>query len=353
MYARSRARAEQNHRMACESVLLSRPAVPTRPALRAAWLLGLALVLGSSACIAQEFSIAVSRSSLSLPLFVAESQKYFADEGVMVTTRECLGGHRCIRMIFDGEVDMATASEMPTMLNSLQRSDFAIVATFATSKRDVKLVARRSAGINNPADLSGKRIGTIEGTSSHYFLDLYLLSNGVDPRGIELVGLPPEQITAAMKDRSIDAVATFEPFAYRSTRALAGDAVVMYSPRIYTETFNLLASRKIIAEREPAIVKVLRALARAQRFIRERPQHAQAILRERMQEEQAFVDATWNDIDYRLSLEQPLISTLEGQARWAVREGHVARDSRIPNFLDFVALEPLRKADPAGVTLVK
>src|SRR5262249_35674371 len=161
--------------------------------------------------------------SLSLPLFIADSQKYFADEGVAVATRECLGGHRCIRMIFDDEVDMATASEMPTMLNSLQRSDFAIVATFATSKRDVKLVARRSAGINAPSDLRGKRVGTIKETSSHYFLDLFLLFNGVDPRGIELVGLTPEQITTAIKEKTIDAVATFEPFAYRSMRALGTD----------------------------------------------------------------------------------------------------------------------------------
>ncbi|HEU0202751.1 MAG TPA: ABC transporter substrate-binding protein [Burkholderiaceae bacterium] len=321
--------------------------------LRGACVVGLTLAGGTVACMAQDLTIAVSRSSLSLPLFVADAQKYYAAEGVAVATRECLGGHRCIKLIFDGEVDLATASEMPTMLNSLQRSDFAIVATFATSKRDVKLVARKSAGITKPSDLRGKRIGTIKETSSHYFLDLFLLFNNVDPKEIQLVGLTPEQIPIAIAERTVDAVATFEPFAYRSMRALADDAVVMPSARIYTETFNLLAGRKVIAAREAAIVKVLRALARAQQFIRERPQQARAILEERMREGQGFVDATWGDFDYRLSLEQPLVSTLEGQARWAVRERHVARDSRIPNFLDFVALEPLRKADPAAVTLVK
>jgi ABC-type nitrate/sulfonate/bicarbonate transport system substrate-binding protein len=142
-------------------------------------------------------------------------------------------------------------------------------------------------------------------------------------------------------------------FANRSIRALAEDAVVLPSVPIYTETFNLLASRKFIAEHEPELARVLRAVARAERLIRERPQQAQAILKAELQQDQDFVAATWNDFDYRLSPSPPLVSTLEGQARWAMREGYVRRDSQIPNFLQFVAPEPLRKAEPRAVTLVK
>jgi ABC-type nitrate/sulfonate/bicarbonate transport system substrate-binding protein len=314
---------------------------------------GIALALAAATCTAQELTIAVSRTPLSLPVFVAESQKYFADEGVAVTTRECIGGNRCIKLMLDGEVPLATASEMPVMFNSLARSDFAIIATFVTSRRDVKLIARKSAGIATAADLSGKRVGTVKGTSAHFFLDLYLLFNAVDPQGVTLVPLAPELIAAALKDGTVDAAAIWEPFANKSMRALGADGIVMPSARLYTSTFNLLASRKLIAERDADLVKVLRALVRAQRFIHERPQQAQAILMQRLQEDQAYIDATWNDYDFRMSLDQPLVSTLEGQARWAVREGHAPRDSRIPNYLQLLAPEPLRRADPGAVTLVK
>jgi ABC-type nitrate/sulfonate/bicarbonate transport system substrate-binding protein len=326
---------------------------PRRLLTRESPVWGIALAFAAATCTAQDLAIAVSRSSMSLPVFVADSQKFFADEGVAVTTRECIGGHRCIKLMLDGEVPLATAAEMPVMLNSFARSDFAIVATFVTSKRDVKLIARKSTGITTASDLSGKRIGTVKGTSAHYFLDTFLLFNAVDPRRVELVPLAPEQIADALGEGRIDAAAIWEPFANRSMRALSGDAVVIPSARIYTETFNLLASHKFVAERETDLVKVLRALVRAQRFIRERPRQAQAILKERLQEDQGFVDATWNDFDYRMSLSQPLVSTLEGQARWAVREGYVGRDRPIPNFLHFVAPEPLRKVEPSAVTLVK
>ena len=335
------------------SMLLLRRSKPA--ALRSTWciLCGLVAALGSFACVAQELVIAVSRTSLSLPFYVAESQGFFAQEGVAVKTQECIGGQRCIKRLLEGEVPLATASEMPIMFNSFSRADYAVVATFVTSARDVKLVARKSAGITAAADLDGKRIGTVQGTSAHYFLDSYLLFNGIDPKKVNLVSLPPEQIAPALKEGKIDAAAIWEPFANKSMRGLSGNGVVLPSARIYTETFNLIASRAVIAQREADLVKVLRALARAQRFIREQPQQAQAILKARLEEDQAFIDATWSDFDYRMSLDQSLVSTLEGQARWALREGHVPRDSRVPNYLQFVATEPLRKVDAALVNVVK
>ena len=158
---------------------------------------------------------------MSLPIWVADELKLFAAEGVAARTRECLGGHRCIKQMLDGEVSLATSSEMPIMVNSLAGADFAVVATFATSKRDVKLVARRSAAIAGAGDLVGKRIGTMGGTSAHYFLDLYLLFNGIDPKAVVVVLLDPEQMVTAMKEGTVDALATFEPFAYRSMQALS------------------------------------------------------------------------------------------------------------------------------------
>lgn len=311
------------------------------------------LLLLAGAGHAQPLTIAVSRTSLSLPLFVADTQRFFAAEGVNIALRECIGGHRCIKLMLDGELPLATSSEMPVMFNSIERPDFAIVATFVTSKRDVKLVARRSAGIVATPDLAGKRIGTVTGTSAHYFLDLYLLFGGVDPKRATLVSLAPEQIAPALKDGRIDAAAIWEPFANRSLRELGDDGVVMPSARIYTETFNLLATRRFIAERGADLERVLRALARAERFIREQPRQAQAILMQRLQVDQAFVDATWSDFEFRLSLDQPLVSTLEGQARWALREGHLQRDRRVPNFLQFIVPAPLRKVEPAAVTLIQ
>ena len=304
-------------------------------------------------CHSQELVLAVSQGALSLPVLVADDQGYFAAEGVAVRTQDCIDGRRCLQLLFDGKAQLATATDLPIAFKSFERIDYAILATFASSARDIKLVVRKSSGIADPKHLEGKRVATVKGTSAHYFLDSYLLFNDVDTTKVTVVPLPPEQLSAALERREVDAVAVWEPFAYRAMKTLGADGAVLPSPRIYTETFNLIADRRTIAAREGDLVKVLRALERGQQFIREHPKIAQSILLRRLSLDQAFVDWAWGDLNYRMALDQSLVTTLEGEARWAVREGHVSADKRVPNFLGVVYPGPLRKAVPGAVTLAQ
>ena len=313
-----------------------------------------ALLLGSAAllpAVAAELVIAVSRGPLSLPVHVAEAKGFFTAEGVQVRTQACFSGQRCIEQMFDGTAQLATVADLPLVLHSFERADFAVLATIATSPRDSKLVARKSSAIGTADDLAGKRVGAAKGSSAHYFLDAYLLFNGVDPARVAVVLLPPEQVGAALAQGQVDAVAVFEPHAWLAVRSLAADAIVLPGPRLYTTTFNLVADRRTVATREDELVRVLRAIERAERFIREQPRAAQAIVTTRLGLDQAFVDAAWKDYDYRLSLDQSLLSTMENQARWALREGHIRGRKAVPNFLDFMVPSPLRKAVPGAVTL--
>lgn len=312
-----------------------------------------ALLAFSASCQSQELLLAVSLSAISLPVLVAEGKGYFAAEGVAVRVLECSDGRRCLQMLLDGKAQLATASDMAVTVKSFERNDFSILATFVSSARDVKIVVRRSAGITSAKQLENKRVGTVRGASAHYFLDSFLVFNDVDRAKVGVVALPPDQLTGALERNEVDAVAIWEPHAYRALKALGADGVILPSPRIYTETFNLVADKRTIASRDGDLVKVLRALERAQQFIREKPKQAQSILLDKLKLDQAFVDWAWNDLDCRMALDQSLVTTLEGEARWAVREGHIGADKRIPNFLDFVHPGPLRKAVPGAVTLVQ
>ncbi len=319
--------------------------------LRCTLIVGLALSGLWQPVVAQPMTIAVSRSSLSLPLYVADAQRYFAAEGLAVTLQECIGGPRCFQSLLQGQVPLATVADLTLVFASFERSDHVILGTFTTASNDLKLLTRRSTGLQSAAQLVGRRIGTVKGSGAHYFLDSALLFHGVDPKRIELVLLPPEQVGPALIEGRIDAAAIWEPFGQQILRKLGAEGVQLPTPRIYTLTFNLVADRKFAAERSADLPKLMRALARAQTFIDEQPAQAQALLRTRLQEDQAYIEATWKDFDYRLSLEQSLMSTLEGQARWAVREGHVPASSRVPNFMRFVELGPLRSVAPTAVTL--
>ena len=300
--------------------------------------------------MAQDLRLAVSRGPVSLPIYVAEAQGYFEREGVAVRTHECSSGRSCFQLLAIGQTDLATAAELLVALDSFTGSDVAIIATLNSSAHSIKLVARRGAGIKVPEDLRGKRIATVAGTSAQYFLDRWLVFHEIDPKQVDVVPLAPEQLVGALQRHEADAIAIWEPIASTAMAALAPDGLLLTSPRVYIQHFSLIASRQAIAQREADLIKLLRALQRAERLIAKYPLQvnakAKAIMQARANLDRAFVDSIFPSFNYRLSLEQSLVNSMEGVARWSLREGHVAPGRRIPNYRDFVEPGPLRTAVP-------
>ena len=300
---------------------------------------------------AEPLRISVSQTPLSLPFYVADSQGYFAAEGVKVRINEVVGGHRTMQQLLEGSADLATSSEAVVMFNSFQRNDFAVIASFVTSDDDVKVVTRADTGIDQPRQLAGKLIGTVTGAASHYFLETLLLLNGVDPTSVRLRNLQPEAMVEALKKREVDAIAIWEPFPFKACKAVTG-AKLLPKSTVYRLTFNLIVNKKLFGIRDDELVGILRALDRAEQFIKRRPQEAKAILLNRLKLENDFVDWIWPRYNYRLSLDQSLLTTLEGEARWA-RQERLVDGSKSPNYLNFVNPGPLSRVSPAAVTIIR
>lgn len=312
----------------------------------------LLLALATPAAPAAEpLRLAVSRTPLSLPIFVAESEGYFSAEGVAVVTDEVIGGHRTLQRVLEGQADLATSSEAVVMFNSFRSRDFAVIATFVTSDDDVKVVVRGESGIAGPRQLRGRRIATVTGAAAHFYLDTLLLLNGVDPKAAQVRGMQPEAMAEALARGEVDAIAVWEPFPYQALAAVPG-AKLLPKTGAYVETFNLVVHARHRGARDDDLVRLLRALERAQQLIAAEPLKAQAILRRRLQAEQGFVDWIWPRFRFRLTLDRALLQTLEGEARWARQEGHVKAE-RSPNYLDFIHAGPLRKVRPAAVDIVE
>jgi NitT/TauT family transport system substrate-binding protein len=323
-----------------------RPAAPRRAAVALALAAG-AWFASAEARAADTLRLAASRSPVSLPLYVAQRRGFFADEHLDVAIADCIGGTRCLRQLLDDKADVATTSEMPVVLQAFAHADVAIVATMAHASDNLKLIARKASGVTAGEQLAGRKVGVIAGTAAQYLLETHLLDIGVDPRHVTMVPLQAEETVAALGSGRIDAVAVWEPYGYAALHG--ADAVGLRLPLSggYIENYNLVV-RQALFRRDDEVARLLRAVERAEQFIHERPAEAQAILREQLQLDQHFVDWVWGGLAFRLSLDQALVSTMEGEMRWARREGHVAGGGR-PNALTLIHAGPLRAIKPAAV----
>lgn len=300
---------------------------------------------------ATPLKIGVSETILSLPLFVAQAEGHFQKRGVDVEFVSCIGGNRCVRNMLAGETDLSTATELPVVFNSFTRTDFAILTSFVSVSNDLKLVARSELNINKPEKLKGKTLGYVKGSASQYVLDLVLVYNGIDPGKVTLKEIKPESALSALANREVDALCIWEPFVSRIQLELGKDVRLVPIPKLYTETFNLIALNSAVDARPKDMEKIMLALKDSTQFIQNNPEKAKALAAKRLGVPIVLIDKIFDDYRYRLSLNRSLSRTMEGQARWASREGHVDPKLPQPNFTGFVNSQFLKAVEPSAVTL--
>lgn len=297
--------------------------------------------------------IALSREPLCALLALAVERGYLAEEGVAAKIVDHYpSGKRALAGLLEGEVDVAPCAETPIVFRSFERRDFRIVATVGTSDNEPRIVARRDRGIDQPADLRGKRVATQRASAVHYFLYLFLLRHGMSEADVELSFLAAEELPDALDRGTIDAFSMREPFVGRAQALMGEDAVVFAEPGLYVKTFNLVVREDLAASRPEMLRALLRALLRAETFARRHPADAIEALADWMGTDRAIVGQVWPELELRVSLGQGLLGVLEDQARWAMQRGFIEAEGA-PNYLDFVDPEPLAAVKPGAVTLIR
>ncbi|MDX2503463.1 MAG: ABC transporter substrate-binding protein [Gammaproteobacteria bacterium] len=301
---------------------------------------------------AEQIIIAVSVTPLSAPVVIAYEQGYFSEQGLNIHLQEYLGGMRTAQALFKGKAHFATSSEAVVMFNSFERSDFVVIGTFVESDNDVKILTTDKTAIHTVKDLSGHRVGTIIGTSAHFFIDHTLLMNGVDTETVEIVKINPEDTSKYLLSGEVDAVASWEPFIFHGQTELGKSAVLVQHDNMYTETFNLIVMKEFARQNPRLLEKLLTALLQANRYINKNKDRAQKMVAKRFSKDLQVIQSTWKDFNFSLSLHQSLLTALESQGRWALERGFVKGD-RVPNYLNYLMIEPLEKIDSSAVTVIR
>jgi ABC-type nitrate/sulfonate/bicarbonate transport system substrate-binding protein len=310
------------------------------------------LVMGMAAAHAAPLTLAIADLPHFSTALVAEAEGYFAAEGLELKIIHCVNGKRCLKHLTDGEAQYATVADTPIVLAALAGIQFEILATLGTASRDNRFIARGDRGIRTAADLKGKRIGIIKGTTADYFADTLLLFNGLTKLQVTLVPLDAVGAADAIVRGEVDAAALYSPIWQKAQASLGNSMVTLPNPRTFTNTINLVGVKLAAGGRDDEAIKLLKALRRADQLIYSDPPRARAVVARQLKLTQAEVDGLWGSFDFSIGLSQLLITALEAQSRWALREGLVP-DGKLPDYLDFIRVGPLKAVEPKAVTLVR
>jgi NitT/TauT family transport system substrate-binding protein len=319
---------------------------------RGAWLALLVTVGACSAPATSEvLTIGTARQPAFALLFVADAKGFFASEGVRVEQRRFATGRDALDALIRGEVDVATAFDTPVVLRAAQVPDLEVLTTLHVSTRYNRLIARRGSGISSEADLRGRRIAAPRGTSAEYFLHHLLTMGGVPATEVTIADLGPDAAVDALAEGSVDAIASWTPYAERATVRLGPGAVVEIGSDAFTEASMLVTRSAVRGARTEALVRFVRALERAERLVVARPDEAFAVLRGEFPElDPAGLKRAWSHQAAQLGLSALLAQLLARESEWFRSTGRL--DAPALDVQRLLAPEILSKVADEAVTFV-
>jgi ABC-type nitrate/sulfonate/bicarbonate transport systems, periplasmic components len=301
---------------------------------------------------AEKLSIALPVLPHYALVHVAAAKGYFAEEGLDVSIQPVNFGRTAIRDVVQGKADLAVAGEVPFVISVMKGDALGMVASLASISDDNTIIARRDHAIAAARDLAGKKIGVTFGTSGSYFLWAFLIKHKLSPDSIALVDLPPDQLVGALASGSVDAVSTWQPTSFEAQSALGENALSFTDADAYRNTILAVGRNEFLKGHANAIEKFVRAMLKAEQFMRSHPEETQILTAEWLEIDVVALRPTWKQFDFRINLLQSLLTTMEEEARWAVARGYVAIGP-VPNFLPHLYLDALLAVQPERVTVLR
>jgi len=298
----------------------------------------------------ERIRLGVATPDASALIYIADRQGFFRDHGLDVSIKDFEAGALAMNDLVADEIDIATVGEFALVSQILKGSNLMALGTTVISN-SCELIARRDRGIERPADLRRKRVGSVRGSALDFFLGTFLTSQGIQMNDIEIINLKPTEIVDAILKGTIDGAACFIPYGDTIRKGLGANAVTWPIQGQQDYYMLLVAKGSFIQIRPSTIERLLRTLIDAEQFIKEHETEAKKIIEERGNLDHSTLTSYWPKSRFEVRLDQDLLILMEHEARWAIRNKLTA-STRVPNYLDSIYIDGLEMVKPEAVTVI-
>ena len=131
--------------------------------------------------------------------------------GMEIEWRKFASGAEVIAAMASGDLKISEIGSSPLAIGASQGVDYQLFGISDVIGAAEALIARDGAGITKVEELKGKKVAVPLGSTAHYSLMGAIKNAGLTLGDVEVIGMKPDQITAAWDQGQIDATFIWEP----------------------------------------------------------------------------------------------------------------------------------------------
>jgi NitT/TauT family transport system substrate-binding protein len=249
-----------------------------------------------------------------------------------------------------GDVDIAASAEYPVVGTVLTRENISVICSIDKYQGQY-LVGRKDRGIENVADLQGKKIGLPRGTITQFYLGRLLYLNDLSMQDITLMNIQPDQYDDSIGNCNVDAILVPQAYLMPVEERLGSNAVI-WQAQSNQDAFGVLTCRNDwIAGHPETVNRFLKSLDQAEDYSIDHPAEAKAIVQKRMNYTDTYMEMIWAKHQFSLTLDQSLLTALEDEGRWMINN-NLTSEKAIPDFCDYIYTNGLEELKPEAVDII-
>lgn len=298
---------------------------------------------------AEPITIGIMEDITNTLVLTADEKGFFKANGLDVTIKGYGTGTAANEALSKNEVDVAATTEFVVVGAAFEKEEIRIIAV-RNKFENIYLVALKDRGIENVSDLKRKRVGVPRQSINEFYLSRFLYLSGMDVSDSILVNINPAKPLVALTNNEADALVVRHSFVDQVAQYYKNE-VVVWPVQSDQPIFGVISSRSDWITRNPALIrKLLRALVQSEAYIIDNPTQAKAIIKERLKLEDSFVESTWPQHKFAVSLEFSLIVAMNDEARWMI-DNRLTSEKTVPDFKDYVYVDGLKAVKPRAVDI--
>ena len=241
-----------------------------------------------------------------------------------------------------GEADLGFVADLPAIIAKSTGQEIEIVSNVAYGGKGVAVLVSPDSDIKSVADLKGKKIAYATGSYAQHLLALLLNQEGLSLKDVESVNLGAGDQPAALANGQVDALVIWEQ--YISKLTTDGTAKVLADGTGIKRGNMVNYAVSSYAEEHPDVIEAyIKALDRADDYIKEKPEDAAKLVADDFGVEEDVMEKILSNLTFTTELTTDDIDEIKKVKDFSLEEGIIGSDVDIDSFINTEYLDAVEK----------